>query len=115
MSKYGPWIAHNGDECPVDGDKCVMTCLEGSGVFPLSKSADQWNWDSKINEIIAYRVLKEPVVNVWISKRKLEKRRPQFQNSFVFNDFCPANGGYPVEIKMVETDGDREWFIEEIA
>ena len=97
MSKFGPWIAHNGDECPVGEDETVLVCLS-TGILKTARKAKNWQWGIEItgfdSPIIAYRVLVKPVVK-------------EYPFSFRFR-------GYPIEIKMVSTDGNREWFIEEL-
>lgn len=67
---WGPWIGWNGGECPVDGDAVVDIVWHGSsGVVVSSDYANFIGWGGydkggKKYFISAYRVKKEPVVEV---------------------------------------------------
>lgn len=61
--EWGPWIGWNGGECPVDGGAIVeVVGCDYNGIGDASSYA--WYHDGEDDDIIAYRVKKDPVVKV---------------------------------------------------
>lgn len=67
-NEWGAWIVWNGGECPVAGDATVwIRTMGGEGWMnknPVSASAVDWYVTGHPGDVIAYRVKKEPVVEV---------------------------------------------------
>jgi hypothetical protein len=71
-NEWGLWIGWNGGECPVDGDTTVeVCCRDYTGVDEAG--GYEWGHDPLCDPIIAYRVKKEPVVEVkYVNARHYE-------------------------------------------
>lgn len=60
---YGPWIAHNGGECPVSPETVVQVHLYGLEDDAISEpdAAEAYDWSWRFcADIIRYRVWTEP-------------------------------------------------------
>jgi len=53
---YGPWIAHNGDECPVSTDTMVRVWVAGSEKENSVWPANQYSWAGNNYKILVYQI-----------------------------------------------------------
>lgn len=92
QDEWGPWIGWNGGECPVDGGVKIQVISQA--IMRWDRTASEVVWNSP-NNIIAYRVKKEPVVTtdtVWIddSTGQVWDCRRGYQANFIFDGFTRA-------------------------